>query len=190
MAAINLTPGTLNGITYLLSDQTSTIVRSRSRHPRRWPAGFTVNGFYVWSRALESGEFVPEWRDDRRAGLRLFRQAIHRAKTTRWAPSAADLGRNISPCNTTGTKMRPSPACGHPTTSTDSNKIVSELVNAGRSRLSSISSPACRNTVSSGSNLNFDSKGKQSPPTLQAFLSSSAYTAAVYAAPRVRAQPA
>jgi hypothetical protein len=55
---INLTPGTLNGITYLISDQTSNYNGLQVSATKTISHGFSVSGFYVWSRALESGEFV------------------------------------------------------------------------------------------------------------------------------------
>ena len=57
-AGINLTPGTLSGITYLISDQTSNYNALQISATKAMSRGFTVSGFYVWSRALESGELV------------------------------------------------------------------------------------------------------------------------------------
>ena len=57
-AGINLTPGTLGGITYLISDQTSNYNGLQLSATKQMARGFSVTGFYVWSRALESAEFV------------------------------------------------------------------------------------------------------------------------------------
>ena len=57
-AGQNLTPGTLSGITYLISDQTSNYNGLQISATKTMSRGFTVSGFYVWSRALESAEFV------------------------------------------------------------------------------------------------------------------------------------
>jgi hypothetical protein len=57
-AGINLAPGTVSGITYLISDQTSNYNGLQLSATKALSRGFTVSGFYVWSRALESGEFV------------------------------------------------------------------------------------------------------------------------------------
>jgi hypothetical protein len=57
-AGINLAPGTVGGITYLISDQTSNYNGLQLSASKRMSRGFTVSGFYVWSRALESAEFV------------------------------------------------------------------------------------------------------------------------------------
>jgi hypothetical protein len=57
-AGINLTPGTLSGITYLISDQTSNYNALQISATKVMSRGFTLSGFYVWSRALESAEFV------------------------------------------------------------------------------------------------------------------------------------
>ncbi len=57
-AGINLTPGTLSGITYLISDQTSNYNGLQVSATKAMSKGFSVSGFYVWSRALESSNLV------------------------------------------------------------------------------------------------------------------------------------
>ena len=57
-AGINLAPGTLSGITYLISDQTSNYNGLQVSATKTMSHGFSVSGFYVWSRALESANFV------------------------------------------------------------------------------------------------------------------------------------
>jgi hypothetical protein len=57
-AGINLTPGTLGGITYLISDQTSNYHGLQFSATKAMSHGFSVTGFYVWSRALESSNPV------------------------------------------------------------------------------------------------------------------------------------
>ena len=57
-AGINLTPGTLGGITYLISDQTSNYNGLQVSATKSMSKGFSVSGFYVWSRALESSNPV------------------------------------------------------------------------------------------------------------------------------------
>jgi hypothetical protein len=57
-AGLNLAPGTLSGITYLISDQTSNYNGLQVSATKTMSHGFSVSGFYVWSRALESAEFV------------------------------------------------------------------------------------------------------------------------------------
>jgi len=57
-AGINLTPGTLSGITYLTSDQTSNYNGLQLSATKTMSNTFSVSGFFVWSRALESAEFV------------------------------------------------------------------------------------------------------------------------------------
>ncbi|MGD0294968.1 MAG: TonB-dependent receptor [Terracidiphilus sp.] len=57
-AGINLTPGTLSGITYLISDQTSNYNGLQISATKSMSRGFSVSGFYVWSRALESSNPV------------------------------------------------------------------------------------------------------------------------------------
>jgi hypothetical protein len=57
-AGLNLAPGTLGSITYLISDQTSNYNGLQISASKQMTRGFTLTGFYVWSRALESAEFV------------------------------------------------------------------------------------------------------------------------------------
>jgi hypothetical protein len=54
----NLAPGTLSGITYLISDQTSNYNGLQISATKAMSHGFTISGFYVWSRALESSNPV------------------------------------------------------------------------------------------------------------------------------------
>ena len=51
-------PGTLTGITELISDQTSNYNALQISATKAMSHGFTVSGFYVWSRALESSNPV------------------------------------------------------------------------------------------------------------------------------------
>ena len=57
-AGLNLALGTLSGITYLTSDQTSNYNGLQISATKTMSRGFTVSGFYVWSRALESSNPV------------------------------------------------------------------------------------------------------------------------------------
>jgi hypothetical protein len=57
-AGINLAPGTLSTITYLISDQTSNYNGLQVSATKTMSRGFSVSGFYVWSRALESSNPV------------------------------------------------------------------------------------------------------------------------------------
>jgi hypothetical protein len=57
-AGINLAPGTLGAITYLISDQTSNYNGLQVSATKSLSRGFSVSGFYVWSRALESSNPV------------------------------------------------------------------------------------------------------------------------------------
>src|ERR1019366_6545986 len=50
--------GTLTGITYLISDQTSNYNGVQISATKSISHGFSVSGDYVWSRALESANFV------------------------------------------------------------------------------------------------------------------------------------
>jgi hypothetical protein len=52
------TPGTLTGITELISDQTSNYNGLQISASKQMAHGFSVSGFYVWSRALESSNPV------------------------------------------------------------------------------------------------------------------------------------
>ena len=57
-AGINLTPGTLSSITYLISDQTSNYNGLQLSATKTLARGFSVSGFYVWSHALESSNML------------------------------------------------------------------------------------------------------------------------------------
>jgi hypothetical protein len=57
-AGINLTPGTLSGITDAISGQTSNYNGLQVSATKSMSHGFSVSGFYVWSRALESSNMV------------------------------------------------------------------------------------------------------------------------------------
>ena len=57
-AGLNLTPGTLSGITYLISDQTSNYNGLQISATKTMSHGFSISGFYVWSRALESSNVL------------------------------------------------------------------------------------------------------------------------------------
>jgi hypothetical protein len=50
--------GTLSGITYLIPGQTTNFNSLQVSATKTMSRGFTVSGFYVWSRALESANFV------------------------------------------------------------------------------------------------------------------------------------
>ncbi len=50
--------GTLTGITELIAGQTSNYNGLQITASKKMSRGFTVSGFYVWSRALESANFV------------------------------------------------------------------------------------------------------------------------------------
>ncbi|MGA9670183.1 MAG: carboxypeptidase regulatory-like domain-containing protein [Terracidiphilus sp.] len=57
-AGINLTPGTVSGISYLISDQTSNYNGLQVSAAKSMSKGFSVSGFFVWSRALEGSNAV------------------------------------------------------------------------------------------------------------------------------------
>jgi hypothetical protein len=57
-AGLNLASGTLSGITYLISDQTSNYNGLQISATKTLSHGFSISGFYVWSRALESSNPV------------------------------------------------------------------------------------------------------------------------------------
>jgi hypothetical protein len=57
-AGINLAPGTVSGITYLISDQNSNYNGLQVSATKSMSKSFSVSGFYVWSRALESSNPV------------------------------------------------------------------------------------------------------------------------------------
>jgi hypothetical protein len=159
---INLTPGTLNGITYLLSDQTSNYNALQVTASKAMARSFTVNGFYVWSRALESGEFV---QNGEMTGAQDYGYFGHpfTAQNNSMGAVGGGLGEEYQPMANNRNQNAAISGMWTPNYVHESNKVVSELVNGWTISPIVYFQSGLPNTVSSGSNLNFDSKGNSRP---------------------------
>jgi hypothetical protein len=159
---INLTPGTLNGITYLISDQTSNYNALQITASKAMSKGFTVSGFYVWSRALESGEFVE---NGEMTGVQDYGYFGH--PFTASNNSMGALGGGLGPeyqlmANHRGNVATMS-GMWKPDYFHGSNKIVSEAFNGWTISSVAYFMAGQPLTVQSGANYNFDSKGNSRP---------------------------
>ena len=161
-AGINLTPGTLSGITYLISDGISNYNALQISASKAMSKSFTVNGFYVWSRALEDGEFVQNGGMTGVQDYGVLGKPFTAQNNSMGALGGGLkeeyqlMGNNRSHNATISGMWTPNYFHG-------SNQIVSELVNGWT--ISSIvymmsGTPV---TVGSGSNLNFDTAGNSRP---------------------------
>jgi hypothetical protein len=159
---INLTPGTISGITYLISDQTSNYNALQISASKSMSKGFTVSGFYVWSRALESGEFVENGgmtgvQDYGYFGHPFTPQNNFMGALGGGLKEEYQLMANNRTGNATISGMW-TPNYFH-----GSNKIVSEAVNGWTISSVAYFMSGQPNTVASGSNLNFDTAGNSRP---------------------------
>ena len=181
--------GSLTGITELISDQTSNYNGLQISATKQMSRGFSVSGFYVWSRALESSNPVEN------GGM-----------------SAQDfgvLGKPFTPFNNImgavggGLREEYGPMDqNHDSNAAisgmwdinyfhGSNRIVKEVVNGWTVSPVVYLISGGPFTVSAGSNKNFDIGTGNAPTSILAGRApSSIHTAAVYAAPLARAQPA
>jgi len=160
-AGINLSPGTLGGITYLISDQTSNYNGLQVSATKSMSKGFSVSGFFVWSRALESSNPVENG-----------------------AMSAQDFGVLGKPFTATNNSMgavggglqeeRGPMDQNHDANAAisgmwnidyfhGSNRIVKEVVNGWQISPVVYLTSGGPFTVSTGSNKNFDSQGSSRP---------------------------
>ncbi len=159
---INLTPGTLNGITYLLSDQTSNYNALQVTASKAMARSFTVNGFYVWSRALESGEFVQNGGMTGVQDYGYFGKPFT-AQNNLMGAVGGGLGQEYQPMANNRNQNAAISGMWTPNYFHGSNKVVNELVNGWTISPIVYFQSGLPNTVSSGSNLNFDSLGQSRP---------------------------
>jgi hypothetical protein len=158
---INLAPGTLNGITYLISDQTSNYNGLQISATKALSRGFTVGGFYVWSRALESAEFV----ENGGQGAQDFGYfgKPFTASNNAMGALGGGLGEEYGLMN----NNRNSNAAINGMWTIDyyrgSNMILKQVVNGWQISPVVYLQSGLPFTVSSGSNLNFDSQGSSRP---------------------------
>ncbi|MGD0481228.1 MAG: carboxypeptidase-like regulatory domain-containing protein [Terracidiphilus sp.] len=158
---INLTPGTLNGITYLISDQTSNYNGLQLTASKAMARSFTVSGFYVWSRALEGGEYVENGGMTGVQDYGYFGRPFT-AQNNSMGAVGGGLGQEyqLMANNRNGNAAisgmwTPNYVYG--------NKIAKEVFNGWTISPIAYFQSGQPNTVSSGSNLNFDSLGQSRP---------------------------
>ena len=112
--------GTLTGITELISDQVSNYNGLQVSATKQMSLGFSVSGFYVWSRALESSNVVQN------GGMTAQDFGVLGKPFTATNNSLGALGGGLQeeygPMDKTMTAMLPSPARGNWTTTTDRTK--------------------------------------------------------------------
>ena len=160
-AGTPLTPGTLTGITELISDQTSNYNGLQISATKRMSRSFSVTGFYVWSRALESsnptenGGMVAQ-------DLGVLGKPFT-ALNNKMGALGGGLGEEFGPMD----QNRDSVAAISGMWTIDyfhgSNKIVKEVVNGWQISPVVYLQSGSPFTVSTGSNLSLDSQGQQRP---------------------------
>jgi hypothetical protein len=161
-AGTNLAAGTVGGITDLISDQTSNYNALQISASKSMAKGFTLSGFYVWSRALEGGEFVE---NGGMTGVQDYGYFGHPFTPQNNSMGAVGgglreeyqlMGNNRSNNATVSGMWTPNYFHG-------SNKIVSEAVNGWTISSVAYFMGGQPNSVGSGSNLNFDTQGNSRP---------------------------
>jgi hypothetical protein len=159
---INLTPGTLNGITYLISDQTSNYNSLQVTASKAMSKGFTLNGFYVWSRALESGEFVE---NGEMTGVQDYGYLGHPFTSSNNLMGAAGGGlkEEYQLMANHRTNVGTISGMWKPDYFHGTNKIVKGVFNGWTISSIAVLESGQPITVSSGANYNFDSKGNSRP---------------------------
>jgi hypothetical protein len=160
-AGINLTPGTLGGITYLISDQTSNYNGLQISATKTLSRGFTISGFYVWSRALESANVVEN------GGQNMQDPGVIGKPFTATNNAMGALGGGLSEERGPMDQNHDSNAAIHGMWNIDyyrgTNKVVKQLVNGwGIAPVVYLISGGPF-TVNTGSNKNFDTAGQSRP---------------------------
>jgi hypothetical protein len=153
--------GTLSGITYLIPGQTSNYNGLQVSATKTMSRGFTLSGFYVWSRALESANFV----ENGLQGAQDFGVAGKPFTATNNAMGALGGGlqeeRGLMPVN------HDSNAAISGIWNIDyvhgENKIVKELVNGWQITSALYMMSGAPFSMSTGSNNNFDSANANRP---------------------------
>ena len=160
-AGLNLAPGTLSGITYLISDQTSNYNGLQVSATKTMSRGFSVSGFYVWSRALESSNPVEN-------GLMNAQDFGYFGKPfTAANNSMGALGGGLQEEKGLMDANHDNNAAIYGMWNINyyhgSNKIAKELVNGWTITSTAYFISGGPFTVSTGSNKNFDSAGQSRP---------------------------
>jgi hypothetical protein len=160
-AGINLAPGTLSGITYLISDQTSNYNSLQVSATKSMARGFTISGFYVWSHALESAEFV----ENGGQGAQDFGYFGKPFTTSNNAMGAigGGLQEEYGDMNSNHDGNAAISGIWNIDYVHGSNKIVKEVANGWSITSVAYFISGGPFTVSTGSNKNFDSQGSSRP---------------------------
>ncbi len=153
--------GTLTGITDLISDQTSNYNGLQISATKSMSRGFTISGFYVWSHALESANFVEN-------GLQNAQDfGVLGKPFTATNNSLGALGGGLQEEYGDMDQNHDSNAAISGMWNIDyfrgSNKIVKEVVNGWTISPVVYLISGGPFTVSTGSNKNFDSAGQSRP---------------------------
>jgi hypothetical protein len=124
--------------------------------------GFTLTGFYVWSRALESGEFVE---NGEMTGVQDYGYLGHPFTATNNSMGAVGGGlkEEYQPMANNRDNVATISGMWTPNYYNGSSKFVKEALNGWTISSIAYFQAGQPNTVSSGSNLNFDSKGNSRP---------------------------
>ena len=153
--------GTLTGITDLISDQTSNYNGLQISATKSISHGFSVSGDYVWSRALESANFV----ENGLQGAQDF--GVLGKPFTATNNSLGAIGGGLQEEYGLMDQNRNSSAAISAVWNIDyfhgSNKIVKEVVNGWQISPVLYLTSGGPFTVSTGSNKNFDSQGSSRP---------------------------
>jgi len=155
------TAGTLSGITYLIPGGTSNYNGLQISATKAVSRGFTISGFYVWSRALESANFV----ENGGQGAQDFGVAgkPFTASNNSLGAIGGGLGEERGPMDQNHDNNASIFGMWNIDYFHGSNKIVKELVNGWQISPVAYFTSGGPFTVSTGSNKNFDSQGSSRP---------------------------
>jgi hypothetical protein len=160
-AGINLAPGTVGGITYLISDQTSSYNSLQVSASKQMAHGFTLSGFYVWSRALESAEFV-ENGGQTAQDFGYFGKAFT-SQNNHMGAAGGGLKEEFGPMNANRNQNAALNGMWTIDYFRGSNKVLQGVLNGWTISSIAYFMSGQPFTVSTGSNKNFDSAGASRP---------------------------
>ncbi len=160
-AGINLTPGTLGGITYLISDQTSNYNGLQVSASKSMSKGFSVSGFFVWSRALESSNPVENGAMNAQ-DFGVFGKPFTASNNSMGA-SGGGLGEEYGPMDQNHDTNAAISGMWTIDYFHGSNRILKGVVNGWQISPVVYLISGAPFTVNTGSNKNFDSAGQSRP---------------------------
>ena len=160
-AGINLTPGTLSGISYLISDQTSNYNGLQVSATKSMAKGLSVSGFLVWSRALESSNPV----ENGNMSAQDFGAFGHPFTPTNNSMGAlgGGLREERGPMDQNHNINAAMSGMWNISYYRGGNKIFKEVVNGWQISPAVYLTSGGPFTVNTGSNKNFDSQGSSRP---------------------------